>query len=154
MFVATPQVVVDAMLKLAEVGPKDSVYDLGCGDGIMVVSAAKMGAQATGFDVNPVRVRETQENIRKNDVGRLANVVEKDIFKQDLSGASVVMLYLLPEINQRLIPQLQKLKAGSRIVSHDSHIQGVRAEKTIEVQGPTRVHIVHLWHTPLVMERQ
>ncbi len=154
VYVPTPQVVVDKMLDLAEVGPKDTVYDLGCGDGIIVVSAAKRGARATGFDIDPDRIRETQDNIRKNEVGKLANVVEKDIFAQDLSGASVIALYLAPDVNVKLIPQLQKLKPGSRIVSHDFAMAGVKPERMVEVLGPTRTHAIFLWRTPLVLERQ
>jgi SAM-dependent methyltransferase len=154
VFVPTPQVVVDKMLELAEVGPEDTVYDLGCGNGIIVVTAAKKGATAIGFDVDPQRIKETQENIRKNKVGDRAKVLQKDIFTQDLSEASVVTLYLLPSLNVKLIPQLQKLKPGSRIVSHDFDMQGVKPEKTVTVQGPTREHVVYLWKTPLVVEKK
>lgn len=153
IFVPTPQVVVDRMLELAEVTPKDTVYDLGCGNGIIVVSAAKKGAKAVGFDVDPDRIRETQENIERNKVGDKAKVVQKDIFTQDLSEASVVTLYLLPELNVRLIPQLEKLKPGSRIVSHDFSMEGVKPEKVVYVEGPDRDHAVYLWRTPLVLER-
>ncbi len=104
---------------------------------------ALLGGRAIGFDIDPARIRETQENIRKSDVGELAKVVEKDIFTQDLGGASVVTLYLLPSLNEKLIPQLQKLKSGSRIVSHDFAMEGVKPERVVEVLGPTR-HPHHL----------
>jgi hypothetical protein len=152
IFVPTPQVVVDKMLELAEVTDKDTLYDLGCGNGIIVVSAAKKGATATGFDVDPKRILETKENIAKNGVGKKAKVVQKDIFTQDLSGASVVTLYLLPSLNVKLIPQLEKLKPGSRIVSHDFDMRGIKPEKVVKVQGPTREHTVYLWRAPLQKE--
>ncbi len=81
-------------------------------------------------------------------------MVEKDIFTQDLGGASVVTLYLLPSLNEKLIPQLQKLKSGSRIVSHDFAMEGVKPERVVEVLGPTRTHTIYLWQTPLVLERE
>jgi len=152
VFVPTPQVVVDKMLELAEVSPRDIVYDLGCGNGIIVVSAAKKGARAIGFDVDPQRIRETQENIKTNNVSELARVLQKDIFTLDLSGANVVTLYLLPSLNVRLIPQLEKLKPGSRIVSHDFDMKGIKPEKVVKVQGPLREHTVYLWRAPLVKE--
>jgi SAM-dependent methyltransferase len=152
IFVPTPQVVVDKMLELAEVTPKDTVYDLGCGNGIIVVSAAKKGARAIGFDVDPQRIREAKANVQGNQVGETARIVQKDIFTQDLSGASVVTLYLLPSLNVKLIPQLEKLKPGSRIVSHDFDMKGVKPEKIVRVQGPTREHTVYLWRAPLQKE--
>lgn len=121
IFVPTPQVVVDKMLELAEVGPDDVHYDLGCGNGIIVVSAAKKGAQSTGFDVDPQRIRETQENIQKNEVEDRAKVEQKDIFTLDLSDADVITLYLLPSLNVKLIPQLEKLKPGADRIARLRH---------------------------------
>ena len=152
IFVPTPQAVVDKMLELAEVGPDDVHYDLGCGNGIIVVSAAKMGATSTGFDVDPQRIRETTENIKKNGVGDKAKVEQKDIFTLDLSGADVITLYLLPSLNVKLIPQLEKLKPGARIVSHDFDMKGVKPEKVVKVKGPSREHTVYLWRAPLDKE--
>jgi len=154
VFVPTPQVVVDKMLELAEVKPEDTVYDLGCGNGIILVSAAKKGATAVGFDVDPQRIRETKENIAKNNVGDKASVKQDDIFQQDLSKADVVTLYLLPSLNVKLIPQLKKLKPGARIVSHDFDMQGVKPEKIVKVMGPLREHAVYLWRAPLVTEEE
>jgi precorrin-6B methylase 2 len=148
-FVPTPQVVVDKMLELADVKPGEILYDLGCGNGIIVVSAAKKGAKATGFDVDPQRIRETQANINRNKVGENAKVVQKDIFTQDLSGANIVTLYLLPSLNVKLIPQLEKLKPGSRIVSHEFDMKGVKPDKVVTVQGPIREHTVFLFTVPL-----
>ena len=154
IFVPTPQVVVDKMLEMAEVSNKDLVYDLGCGNGIIVVTAAKKGARAIGFDVDPQRIRETQENIKKNAVGDKARVMQKDIFTLDLSDANVVTLYLLPSLNVKLIPQLEKLKPGARIVSHDFDMKGVKPEKVVTVEGPTREHTVYLWRAPLKKEKE
>src|SRR5438445_5763984 len=107
IYVPTPQAVVDKMLQMAEVKKGDVVYDLGCGDGRIVVTAAKKyGCKAVGFDIDPDRVKEARENVRKAGVGDLVTIKQEDIFKQDLSKASVVTLYLLPELNVRLIPQL------------------------------------------------
>lgn len=162
IFVPTPQPVVDKMLELAEVDAKDLVYDLGCGNGIIVVSAAKRGAKAIGFDVDPQRILETQENIDKNNVGDRAQVMQKDIFTLDLSKANVITLYLLPSLNEKLIPQLQKLKPGSKIVSHDFAMAGVKPKKVVkvkpvaddgtEVEGLSREHTVYLWEAPIMVE--
>jgi len=154
IFVPTPEVVVDEMLQLAELTDKDVHYDLGCGDGRIVVAAAKRGAKSRGFDIDPKRLRESQANIAKNNVGDLAKVSQADIFTLDLSGASVVTLYLLPSLNVKLIPQLEKLKPGSRIVSHDFDMKGIKPEKVVKVQGPTREHTVYLWRTPLQKEEK
>jgi tRNA G37 N-methylase Trm5 len=152
IFVPTPQVVVDKMLELAEVKADDTVYDLGCGNGIIVVSAAKKGATARGFDIDPQRIAESKANISRNQVQDKAKVAQADIFSLDLSEANVVTLYLLPRLNVKLIPQLKMLKPGSRIVSHDFDMQGIKPEKEVKVQGPTREHTVYLWRTPLQEE--
>jgi predicted RNA methylase len=152
IFVPTPQVVVDKMLELAEVDEDDVVYDLGCGNGIIVVSAAKRGAKAIGFDVDSRRIAESRENIKKNNVDDRASVKQQDIFTLDLSEANVVTLYLLPSLNVKLIPQLEKLKPGSKIVSHDFDMKGVKPKKVVTVKGPVRDHTVYLWETPLEKE--
>jgi predicted RNA methylase len=127
IYVPTPQAVVDKMLEMAEVKKGDIVYDLGCGDGrILVTAAKKYGVKAIGFDINPVRVKESLENVRTNKVEHLVTIKQADIFTLDLTEASVVTLYLLPELNVRLMPQLAKLKPGSRIVSHDFDMRGAK----------------------------
>ena len=127
VFVPTPQAVVDKMLEMAEVKKGDVVYDLGCGDGRIVVTAAKKyGVKGIGFDINPERVKESLANVRSNHVEQLVTIKEADIFTLDLSEASVVTLYLLPQLNVRLMPQLAKLKPGSRIVSHDFDMKGAK----------------------------
>jgi SAM-dependent methyltransferase len=127
VYVPTPQPVVEKMLELAEVKPGDVVYDLGCGDGRIVVTAArKYGVKAVGFDINPQRVKESLENVKSNKVEHLVTIKQADIFTLDLREATVVSLYLLPELNVRLKPQLAKLKPGARIVSHDFDMAGAK----------------------------
>jgi uncharacterized protein (TIGR03000 family) len=155
IYVPTPQAVVDKMLEMAEVKKGDVVYDLGCGDGRIVVTAAKKyGCKAVGFDIDPDRIKEARENVRKNGVGELVTIKQEDIFKQDLSPASVVTLYLLPHLNVKLIPQLEKLKPGSRIVSHDFAMEGVKPKQTFTMTADDgRGHKIYLWVTPLVKEK-
>jgi len=119
-YVPTPQPVVDRMLALAEVTSKDVVYDLGCGDGRIVITAAqKYGAHGVGVDIDPVRVREANENARRAGVEKLVSFIEKDALNVDVSGATVVTLYLLSSSNLKLRPILtRQLKPGARIVSH------------------------------------
>ena len=126
IYVPTPQKVVDKMLEVAKVTRSDVVYDLGCGDGRIVVSAAKkLGAHGIGFDLDPRRVTEAKENVRAAGVGPLVSIKQENVFDVDLRPASVVTLYLLPELNVKLIPQLEKMRPGSRIVSHDFDMEGV-----------------------------
>ena len=155
IYVPTPQAVVDRMLQMAEVKKDDLVYDLGCGDGRIVVTAAKKyGCKAVGFDIDPDRVKEARENVRKNAVGELVTIKQEDIFKQDLSKANVITLYLLPELNVRLIPQLEKLKPGSRIVSHDFDMKGVKPKQVVNMEADDgREHTIYLWVTPLEKEK-
>lgn len=135
VYVPTPQEVVDRMLELAEIKKGDVVYDLGCGDGRIVVTAAKKyGVKAVGFDINPERVKESLANVKSNKVEHLVTIKEADIFTLDLSEANVVTLYLLPDLNVRLMPQLQKLKPGSRIVSHDFDMRGAKPVKVERVE--------------------
>jgi SAM-dependent methyltransferase len=155
IFVPTPPEVVAKMLALAQVTKDDVVYDLGCGDGRIVVAAAKMGCKTFGFDVDPNRIQESKENVASNGVGGLATIEQKDIFTLDLSKANVVTLYLLPSLNVKLIPQLEKLKPGSRIVSHDFDMRGVTPDQVVQVNGDNGYeHTVYLWTTPLKKETQ
>jgi SAM-dependent methyltransferase len=152
IFVPTPQDVVETMLDLAEVKKTDLIYDLGCGDGRIVVTAAKeYGCRAIGYDIDPERVEGSRENVRKNQVEELVKIEQQDIFKLDLSPANVITLYLLPELNDKLFPQLEKLKPGTRIVSHDFRIREVKPDKTVQLKSDDdgSKHKVFLWTTPL-----
>lgn len=153
IFVPTPADVVTEMLRMARVTKTDVLYDLGCGDGRIPVAAAKLhGCKAWGFDIDPERVQESVANIKKNGVGALVRVEKRDVFKLDLRPASVVTLYLLPELNVRLVPQLAKLRPGSRIVSHDFDMVGWRPEKILRMESREDgdEHAVFLWRIPLV----
>ena len=151
IYVPTPDEVVDKMLELADVRTGEVVYDLGCGDGRIPVRAAKKyGVKAWGFDINPVRVKESLENVEKNNVKNLVTIKLQDIFELDLSKADVITLYLLPQLNVKLIPQLDKLKPGCRIVSHDFNMEGVKPKRELTYTPPGgREHRVYLWVTPL-----
>jgi len=154
-FVPTPFKIVDKMLELAEVHKGDVVYDLGCGDGRILVAAAKnYGAKGVGYDIDPERVRDSIENVKVNDVEKLVTIKQADIFTLDLSGASVITLYLTPELNVKLIPQLQKLKPGSRIVSHAFDMRGIKPKKVVSVPLSGGVQrLLYLWVTPLEKEK-
>ena len=153
VFVPTPQKVVDKMLEVAKVTKKDVVYDLGCGDGrIPVTAAKKFGCKAFGFDIDPERIKDSIENVKKNKVEDLVTIQQKDIFTLDLKDASVVTLYLLPELNVKLMPQLEKMKPGTRIVSHDFDMEGAKPDKVLELtpkEDDSRTHTIYLWTIPL-----
>jgi tRNA G37 N-methylase Trm5 len=156
IFVPTPQEVVDKMLEVAEVKKGDTVYDLGCGDGRIVVTAArKYGVKAVGFDIDPQRIKESKENVEKNKVGDLVDIRQEDIFTLDLAKANVITLYLLPSLNVKLMPQLEKMKPGSRIVSHNFDMRGAKPKKVIKVTPKDSgvEHTVYLWVTPLEKEK-
>ncbi|UCG55935.1 MAG: methyltransferase domain-containing protein [Phycisphaerales bacterium] len=156
IFVPTPQHVVEKMLEIAKVTKEDLIYDLGCGDGRIVVTAAKKyGCKGVGYDISRKRVKESLENVEKNNVADLVRIERKDIFTLDLSEASVITLYLLPQLNVKLIPQLDKLKPGTRIVSHDFDMKGVRPDKVVvmsDEEDDYGDHTVYLWTTPLNKE--
>ena len=145
-YVPTPVPVVDAMLDLAKVGKSDVVYDLGCGDGRIVVRAAsRFGCRGVGVDLNPERVKEAKANAIRANVTELTRFEVGDVFEFDFSGATVVTMYLLPSVNLKLRPRLLKeLKPGTRLVSHDFHMGDWAAETTREV-GRSRIY---LWTIP------
>jgi len=143
-FVPTPQDVVDRMLSMVKVNKADMVYDLGCGDGRIVVTAAReFGARGVGIDINPERITEAKANAQKAGVAQRVDLRVADLFETDLSPASVVTLYLLPDINVRLRPRLwEQLKVGSRVVSH-AFDMGAEwpPEQTVQVNGRT----IYMW---------
>jgi len=145
IFVPTRELVIDAMLKTANVGPNDVVYDLGCGDGRIVVAAAKLGARAVGIDIDPQRIKEANENAAKNGVTDKVDFRLGDLFETDIREATVVTLYLLPSLNVKLRPRLmEQLRPGTRIVSHDFDMGDWAPEQTVAVDGKT----VYLWTIP------
>jgi SAM-dependent methyltransferase len=146
IFVATPQPVVDRMLTLAKVTSKDVVYDLGCGDGRIVITAAKRyGARGVGVDIDPARITESIANAKAAGVSDKVRFVTEDLFQTDLHEATVVMLYLLPSLNDRLRPKLQReLRPGSRIVSNSFAMRGWKPTKTATVGD----HVIYLWTIP------
>jgi len=142
IYVPTRQTVVDAMLNVAKVKAGDVVYDLGCGDGRIVVSAAKLGARGIGIDIDPQRVSEATQNVQRSGVGDRVKILNQDLFTTDFSDASVVALYLLPSLNLRLRPTLWKsLKPGTRVVSHDFDMGDWKPEQTLNIDGAT----VYYW---------
>lgn len=145
-YVPTNQKVVDAMLKLAKVTKNDVVYDLGCGDGRIVISAARdFGASGVGVDIDPQRIKEANENAKNAKVTNKVKFVEGDLFEMDFSKATVVTLYLLPAINLKLRPQLlEQLKPGTRIVSHAFDMGDWEPEQTLNVEGST----IYFWTVP------
>lgn len=144
-FVPSPQEVVDKMIDLAGVKKGDVVYDMGSGDGRIVIAAAKRGAQATGFEIDGDLVKESRENIRKAGVQNLAEIRQQDILTVDFSPASVITMYLLPDVNLKLKPNLLKhLKPGSRVVSHSFDMGDWKPDKVERVDGRT----IYLWIIP------
>ena len=146
IYVPTPEAVVEAMLQVANVTKNDIVYDLGCGDGrIPVTAAKKYGATGVGIDIDPQRIKEAKENVAKNNVGDKVTIVQGDLFEQDLSGASVITLYLLPSLHVKLMPKLMKeCKPGTRIVSHAFDMGDWKPEKELDVEGRK----VYFWTIP------
>ena len=147
IFVPTPHEVVDAMLKVAKVGKGDVLYDLGSGDGrIPITAAQKHGiARGIGIDINPERIKEANDNLRKAGVGDRVRFVNADLFETDLSEATVVTLYLLSTLNLKLLPKLLKeLKPGTRVVSHAFDMGTWKPEQTLSVGGRN----VYYWTIP------
>jgi hypothetical protein len=143
-YVPTPQVVVDEMLRLAAVGPRDFVVDLGSGDGrILVTAAKKFGARGFGVDLDQELVAESEENARLAGVGDRVKFLNQDLFKTDISQATVVTMYLLPQVNRRLRPGLLDLAPGTRIVAHDFDLDDWKPDEKTTIRKN-----VFLWIVP------
>lgn len=153
-FVTTPNDVVSAMLDLATVSEEDVVYDLGSGDGRILMAAARRGARAVGIEIDPELVAQSQQAIRDAGLAGKITVRRGDIFRHDLSGATVITMFLKPLVNVQLRPQLDRLRPGTRIVSHLFSMPGARPRKRIEVRSSeTKLdHPVYLWVTPIEWE--
>src|SRR5262245_39717794 len=153
-YVQTPVEIVERMMRMAEVGPGDSIIDLGSGDGRIVIAAARRGARGLGVDLDPSLVKLATENARKAGVSDRARFETRDIFDTDLSGASVVAFYLLPDFNAKLLPKLLALKPGTRIVSHDGGIGAWPPDEKLEMRAPEKtvglggLSKVELWVVP------
>lgn len=149
-YVPTPNAVVERMLEIANVTGDDVLYDLGSGDGRIVITAAqKYGTRGTGIDINPELVEQSRENAREAGVADRVEFVQQDLFQTDLSNATVVTLYLLPDVNLKLRPKLlQELKPGTRIVSHSFDMGDWQPERVEQVQGPSRQHAIYYWVVP------
>ena len=145
-YVPSPNPVVEGMLKLAGVKSNDTVYDLGCGDGRIVITAAKTyGAKGVGVDINPERIEEARANAKSAKVEDKVKFEENDLFKANIANATVVTLYLLPDVNVRLKPKLLKeLKPGTRIVSHSFDMGDWKPEKDELIEG----RHIYMWTVP------
>jgi|WetSurSiteA1Bulk_404760.scaffolds.fasta_scaffold07881_3 ribosomal protein L11 methylase PrmA len=152
VYVGTAYDLISRMLQMAEVKKGDLVYDLGCGDGRMLILAAqKYGCRGVGYEIDPERVRAARENAERNHVENLVKIVQADIFTVDLSKADVFPLYLLPEMNRKLLPQFNKVKRGARIVCHNYDLDGIEADETVTVisNEDNASHTLSRYTTPL-----
>jgi SAM-dependent methyltransferase len=156
VYVGTAYDLVSRMLQMADVKKDDLVVDLGCGDGRMLVLAAqKYGSRGIGYDIDPIMVRASRQNARANKVDSLVKIIQADIFTVDISKADVLPLYLLPEMNLRLVPQLETLKPGSRLVLHNYDLQGYVPDRveTVISNEDNSSHTLYLYTTPLKKEQ-
>jgi hypothetical protein len=146
VYIPTEQPTVEAMLKLARVGPGDVLYDLGSGDGrIPITAARRFGIRAVGVEIDPQRISEARAKAKAAGVSHLVSFRNEDLFKADFRNATVITLYLLPALNLKLRPRLLKeLKPGARIVSHDFDMGDWPPERTVKVGGDT----IYLWTIP------
>lgn len=150
-FAPTPPDVVIKMLELAQVKKGETVYDLGSGDGrIVLMAAKKFGAKGVGIELDSKLVRISRKSAKKMGVEELVSFHKQDMFTVDLRPADVVTLYILPEMNVKLVPQLKKLKPGARIVSHWSGIKGYKPDKVLKILSKDGYsHPLYLWIAPL-----
>jgi uncharacterized protein (TIGR03000 family) len=143
----TPQNAVDALLRLARVTRDDVLWDLGSGDGrIPVTAALRYGIKARGFEIDPVLVKESRASVESNGVSQLVSFEEKDLFTLDLSKEpTIVTLYLLPHLNVKLLPQLQKLRKGSRIVSINHRLGDIKPDEQVTLETERGEFYIYLW---------
>ncbi|MFC1551345.1 class I SAM-dependent methyltransferase [Candidatus Latescibacterota bacterium] len=142
--------IVDQMLELAKVTENDILYDLGCGDGRIVITAAKkFRTRGTGIDLDPLRIKESRENAVKEKVTGIVSFKEQNLFESDFSEATVVTLYLLPWVNLKLRPKLfHDLRPGTRIVSHEHYMDEWLPDRKLEIKSGGRIHDVYFWILP------
>jgi ribosomal protein L11 methylase PrmA len=152
VYVGTPYDLVSKMLQMADVKKTDVVYDLGCGDArMLVLSAQKYGTRGVGYEIDPDMVKASRSNVARNHVENLVKIIQADIFTVDLSEADVIPLYLLPEMNAKLIHQFSMMKPGSRIVCHEYSLEGFAADKIVHVisNEDNANHTLYLYTLPL-----
>jgi uncharacterized protein (TIGR03000 family) len=147
LYEPTPQKAVKALLDLAQLKANDVLWDLGCGDGrIPVMAARKFGIEARGFDIDPKCLKEARANVRNNGVDKTVTIENRDIFTLDLSrGPTVVTLYLLPSLNERLLPQLQQLPAGARVLSVGHRMADIPPDQQVTVDTEDGDYTIYLW---------
>jgi methylase of polypeptide subunit release factors len=155
VYVPTPQVVVDSMLTMAKVGAKDYIIDLGSGDGRIVITAAKkFGARGFGVDLDEVLLKRANETAKREGVADRARFVEENLFETDLSKATVITTYLLPEMNEKLRPKILRLKPGTRVVAHDYHMGEWQPDDNDTLSVPEKTvgnpgtSYIYLWYVP------
>ena len=148
IFLPTPEALVERMLAMAQVGPRDLVYDLGSGDGRLVIASARRGARAVGIEFNPELVALSEGRARAEGLAGKARFVQADIFETDFSKATVVTLYLLPSLNMRLRPTLLRMRPGTRVVSHAFGMEDWTPDETSRAEGRT----AHFWIVPAAVE--
>ena len=155
-YVPTHESIVDRMLTIAKVTRNDVLYDLGSGDGRIVITAAqRYGTRGVGIDIDPERVREANENAQRAGVTDRVRFIRGDIFDADIRPATVVMMYLLPEVNLRLLPKLRaELAPGTRIVSHNYDLGDWQPQRTLTIPVDGTNHYVHFWVMPPKSARQ
>ena len=146
-YVPTKEPIVDRMLQMANVKKGDVLYDLGCGDGRIVIAAAKrFGTRGVGIDIDPVRIAEAQENARKAGVADRVKFIQGDLFDAEIKEATVMTLYLLPEVNLRLRPKLlSELRPGTRIVSHNYDMGDWEPEQSAKLTVDGTEHVIYMW---------
>ncbi|MBM4440347.1 MAG: class I SAM-dependent methyltransferase [Candidatus Rokubacteria bacterium] len=148
-YVPTDEKLVDAMLNVAKVTKNDILYDLGSGDGRIVITAAKkFGTRGVGIDLDPVRIAEANENAKKAGVTHLVKFIQGDIFEQDFSEATVVTMYLLPDVNMKLRPKVLAMKPGTRVVSHNYDMGDWKPQQTLNIPISDTPHQIYFWVVP------
>lgn len=149
-YVPTKEIVVEEMLKMANVNGDDILYDLGSGDGrIPITAAKKWGTRGVGVDLNPQRIEEANENAERANVTDKVTFIEGDLFEQDFSEATVLTLYLLPQVNMKLRPKILNLNPGTRVVSHNYDMGDWEPEKVKKIETDDgKVHTIYYWVVP------
>jgi len=150
-FVASPQPIVDRMLELAEVKPGDNVFDLGCGDGrVLITAAQKYRARGVGIELSSNLVRMTNDNVKRLNLDNQVKITQGSLLDMDLQSADVVILYLDTGANDMLKPKLEKqLKPGARVVSHDFEVRGWKPAKVEKMKAYNRTHTIFLYLMPV-----